>query len=416
MLITRLFSRFMRGERGTVAITYALSAVPMLLAVGASIDMVRYGHSLTALQSALDSAALSVAAGKGTEADRQAQGQAAFTANVATSELPKYKVAATFKIDGAAVIAEAKGVMPTAFMQLAGIKSMDLVVDTEIAMPESKKAEIALVLDYSGSMEDAIGGGVKYIGMRDAAKKLVEDLEKSAPDKVKIGLVPFSHHVYTTLPKSYVLGQSGGGNWTGCTQDRAYPFNVSDGTPDSRNETKWGQPQAPVHASWGCDGYIKGKLRVRPLSNDFAGIKSQLDAMTPYAWTHIALGVEFGLHVLSPGEPYGGSAAFTDEGTQKVMVVLTDGMQTEPAFGPGGVRSVSQGERNLEELCAVAKGKKIRMMTIAYDLDDTSTRARLRDCATDPAKDFFVANDTSGVANAFDEIRRVVTAQIFISK
>jgi Flp pilus assembly protein TadG len=416
MAMRRLFKNFTASQKGTVAVAYALAAVPLLLAAGSAIDMVRYTNSITALQGALDSAALSAAAGKGSKAERIDAAQSALKTIIGKTELSKYGISGSFKIEGAAVRASANGQMPTAFMQLAGIKVMDLVASTNISMPETKKAEIALVLDYSGSMKDSIGGGVKYIGMRDAAKQLVSDLESSGKDKVKIGLVPFSHHVYTTLSNQYVLGQKSAGSWTGCTQDRPYPYNMSDSAPNGSDDSKWGQPMAPEHAGWGCQGYVDHNLKIAPLTDDFAGLKGALDAMTPYAWTHIALGVEFGMHVLSENAPYTGGAPYSDKGTQKVMVVLTDGMQTEPAFGPGGVRSVAQGEKNLEQLCSVAKANGIRVMTIAYDLDDTSTRARLKACASDPAKDFFIANDTAGVASAFDEIRRVVTAQIFISK
>lgn len=417
MALRKLLKSFKANQKGTVAVAYALAAIPLVLAAGSAIDMVRYTNSITALQGALDSAALSAAADKGNKVHRVDAAQKTLSTIIAKTELAKYGVSGTFNVDGKAVVASARGQMPTAFMQIAGINAMDLVVNTEISIPETKKAEIALVLDYSGSMADSIGGGVKYIGMRDAAKGLISDLESTGKGKVKIGLVPFSHHVYTSLSGDFVLGQKSGTTWSGCTQDRPYPYNLSDSTPAGGSDgTKWGQPMAPDHAGWGCKGYVDHNLKIVPLTENFSGLKGALDAMTPYAWTHIALGVEFGIHVLSENAPYTGGAPYSDKGTQKVMVVLTDGMQTEPAFGPGGVRSVAQGEKNLEQLCTTAKANGIRVMTIAYDLDDTSTRARLKACASDPAKDFFIANDTGGVASAFDEIRRVVTAQIFISK
>ena len=90
--------------------------------------------------------------------------------------------------------------------------------------------------------------------------------------------------------------------------------------------------------------------------------------MRPYAWTHIALGAEFGYHLLSPNEPFSQGAAYGDRKVQKVMVLLTDGQQTEPAFGPGG-RTVSQGENNLETICDNAKANGITIMTLAFDLD-----------------------------------------------
>ena len=185
-------------------------------------------------------------------------------------------------------------------MQLAGINSMKLSVGTEIAVPASKNAEIALVLDYSGSMNRRIAGGVKYVAMRNAAKDLISDLEAANPDKVKFALVPFSHHVYGTFHKSDILGQSGGGDWTGCTQDRKYPYNLTDAAPTRVIITPSGAILRRPSMSAGVAAVMSANnLVMKPLSNDFTYLKSQLDMMTPYKLTHIALGVEFGFHMLS---------------------------------------------------------------------------------------------------------------------
>ena len=413
-----LVKRFGTCQRGTVAILYALSAVPVCVAAGSAIDYVRYFAGTTELQSSLDSAALAAASTKdATNEERVALAEATFLANLQTGSLSDADVTRSFEVQDDTVVAAAEMNMATSFMRLAGLSSMQLSISAEVAVPGDKKAEIALVLDYSGSMNETIGGGVKYVAMKNAAKDLISNLEAANPDKVKFALVPFSHHVYTTLPKSYVLGQTGSGNWTGCTQDRKYPYNLTDATPNLLDgNTKWGQAQAPVHISWGCSGYISNKLSIRPLTDDFTGLKSQLDAMTPYAWTHIALGVEFGFHVLSDNAPFSEGASYDDDETKKFMVVLTDGAQTEPAFGSGSSRTVAQGEANLEALCTNAKAKGITVITIAYDLDDNATTQRLKNCATDPDSNFFVATDAAAVASAFNDIKTIITAQVFISK
>jgi hypothetical protein len=56
------------------------------------------------------------------------------------------------------------------------------------------------------------------------------------------------------------------------------------------------------------------------------------------------------------------------------------------------------------------------MITIAYDLDDNATTTRLRNCASDPDKNFFVASSGAAVAGAFENIKTLITAQVFISK
>jgi Flp pilus assembly protein TadG len=412
-----LVKRFGTCQRGAVAILYALSAIPVCVAAGSAIDYVRYFAGTTELQSSLDSAALAAASTKdATNEERVALAEATFLANLQNGSLSGADVTRSFEIEDDTVVAAADMNMPTSFMRFAGVSSMELSISAEVAVPGDKKAEIALVLDYSGSMNETIAGGVKYVAMRNAAKDLISDLEAANPEKVKFGLVPFSHHVYGTFSKSHILGQSGSDTWTGCTQDRKYPYNLTDATPTADNNTKWGQAQAPVHAAWGCNGYESNNLLMKPLTDDFSGLKSRLDIMTPYAWTHIAVGVEFGFHMLSENDTLGDAADYDDDETMKFLVVLTDGAQTEPAFGSGSTRTVAQGEANLETLCTNAKAKGITVITIAYDLDDNATTQRLKNCATDPDSNFFVATDTAAVASAFNNIKTIITAEVFISK
>jgi Flp pilus assembly protein TadG len=404
-------------QKGSIAVFYAISAIPIFVATGSAIDYVRYLANTTELQAALDSAALAAAATpEATDAERLALAEATFVRNLEGGALSGETITRSFDIEDDTVVAAADMDMATSLMQFANINSMKLSVGAEIAVPGDKKAEIALVLDFSGSMNESISGGVKYVAMREAAKNLISDLEAANPEKVEFALVPFSHHVYGTFRKSDILGQSGIGTWEGCTQDRKYPFNLTDDEPTADNNSKWGQPQAPEHASSGCSGYPSNNLVMQSLSNDFDDLRTRLDEMTPYAWTHIALGVEFGFHMLSDSEVFEGGVSYDNEETQKFMVVLTDGAQTEPAFGPGSARTVAQGESNLETLCTNAKTAGITMITIAYDLDDNATTTRLRNCASDPDKNFFVATNAAAVAGAFESIKTLITAQVFISK
>lgn len=415
--LQRFVKNFGASQKGSIAVFYAISAIPIFVAAGSAVDYIRYLANVTELQAALDSAALAAASTpEVSDAERLALAEATFVRNLEGGDLAGSVIERSFDIQDETVVAAADMDMATSLMQFANIDSMKLSVGTEISVPESKNAEIALVLDYSGSMSESIAGGVKYVAMKNAAKDLISDLEAANPDKVKFSLVPFSHHVYGTFRKSDILGQSGSGDWTGCSQDRKYPFNLTDDEPTSDNDSKWGQAQAPVHISSGCSGYDSNKLLMVPLTDDFTYLRSRLDMMTTYAWTHIAVGVEFGLQMLSNSGTFPGGVSYDDEETQKFMVVLTDGAQTEPAFGPGSTRTVAQGESNLETLCTYAKTKGITMITIAYDLDDNDTVDRLRDCATDPDKNFFVATSAAAVAGAFDNIKTLITAQVFVSK
>ena len=408
--------RFRTSQSGTTAVVFALTLVPMLMAGGMAIDYVRYANAETRLQASLDAAALAVAAaGNLSDSQRIAAGHSTFDHDIERAGVAAGGITSDFKISGKTVEATASFDLPVGLMQIAGFSKMAVTASTEINIPDDRRAEIALVLDYSGSMKDVLGGQVKYVAMKNAAKKLISDLEMANPKKLKIALVPFSHHVYVTLPAAYVMGQAGTGSWTGCTQDRKYPYNLADATPTADDTTKWGQAQAKVHASDGCAAYAPNHLTVTPLTTDFTALKTQLEDMRPYAWTHIALGAEFGFHVLSPDAPFTEGASYGDKNTQKVMVLLTDGEQTEPGFGPG-VRNVNQGQKNLSSICENAKARNITIMTIAYNIDDTETVNRLRNCTTDPDKNFFDIGSENNVSAAFDEIRKQITASVYISR
>ena len=405
--------------RGTVSVTFAVAAIPLFLAAGVGLDFSRAASLSNHAQSALDSAAMAAAVSNGlSDADRIKLAKDTFAHNFKKETNLGFTAVPVVTISDEQINATVDLQMPTTLMKLAGINTIDLRSVSQVDIPASKKAEIALVLDYSGSMNSSSGGQIKYIAMRNAAVGLVTNLSTGEnADKVKFGIVPFSHHVQVSLPGEYVVGGTSGQIWSGCTQDRKYPYNTTDATPVSGNDdTKWGHPQAPAHASLGCAGYAANNLVVKPISDDHAGIISQLYAMTPYAWTHIALGFEYGWHLVSDTAPFSDVAANNDADTQKFIILLTDGAQTEPAFGPGGTRNVAKGEQNLETLCTNAKAQDITVVTVAFDLNNLATKDRLKNCSSDPAKHFFIAEDGAALASVFEQIKTAITAEVFISK
>ncbi|NNF80843.1 MAG: VWA domain-containing protein [Rhizobiales bacterium] len=416
---------FKREKRGNVAIIFGLAVVPLMIGAGVAVDYARSVTAKNVMQSAADAAALAAAAmTKASEADRIAMAQNVFDANFSTIKGVKSgNLKVTFPAGGVRVTHEAT--VDTVLMQLAGIQDIPLKTVTEVNLPTIGKAEIALVLDYSGSMGNMLNGEKKYITMRNAAKQLVSDIsESAAEDDVKVGLVPFSHHVYTSLPGEYVLGGKKGTSWTGCTYDRRAPHNVNDTSPIStNNNTKWGNTKSQKKFDdYGCDGYVNNSLYVQPLTTNTASIQSQLDDMTPYAWTNIALGMAFGWHMLSPNAPYVQASEYNDGQTLKAIVLLTDGKQTALSWGPNGKQTQKNGEKNLEKICTNIKSvnddpdkPRFIIITVAFDLDDEDTVNRLRDCAT--SNDYFYEAENNGqLSSAFDAITKQISKAIAITK
>lgn len=407
--------RFRDDTSGNVAIIFGLATIPLLIAAGSAVDIARGYIVQTRLQAALDAAALAAAAAVGlSEEERFELGATVFAANYDGSLLGG-PASPVFSLDDGVLTASVDASLDTTLMNVAGVSELSVATSTEITIPSVRDAEIALVLDYSNSMS----WSGKYQTMREAAIDLVEQLTAGGgAERVQIGLVPFSHHVYVTLPEQYVEGESGFGTWTGCTYDRMYPYNTQATTPDpDDDETKWGiEVPGDPHNGWGCWGYASRNLVVQPLTFDHASVTSQLEAMTPYAWTNIALGMAFGWHLLTPNAPF---TQGVDPGVEpdvlKAIVLLTDGVQTQMSWGPGGSRSVANGEENLEQMCEAAKDDGILVITVAFDLDDAATEDRLHDCASGD-KYFYIAEDNEALASSFQNITNQLASALYISR
>ena len=167
------------------------------------------------------------------------------------------------------------------------------------------------------------------------------------------------------------------------------------------------------HNSWGCGGYVPRDLVVQPLTFDHDAVVGQLEDMRPYQWTNIAIGMAFGWHLLSPNAPF--TQGSGDPDVLRTIVLLTDGAQTQKAWGPGGSRTVSNGEQNLEDMCEDAKDEGILVITIAFDLNDSETEERLEQCATSEDH-FYIAEDNGALESAFEDITNQLVTALYISK
>jgi Flp pilus assembly protein TadG len=413
--------RFKQDVSGNIGMIFGLTFIPLMLAVGVAVDSINVVTMNTKMTKALDAAVLAVAASPSSmsKKDRETLGEKTFYANFSADWLNAASGKPKFKITGEKVEGFMPAVVDTSLMGLAGIDTVNVNVGAEVSIKEKKTAEIALVLDYSWSMdappESSPGGEAKYEAMQKAAIKLVDDLVAVDKDKVKVGLVPFSHYVMVPLPAAFVKDASYTGTRLVCTQDRPNDANITDATPvTSDDDTKWGQPDIDTDGR-GCAEMVSNRLEVKPLSTDFKAIKDQLKDMRPFHRTHVALGAEFGFHLLSPNAPFDNGAEYDDSTVEKFLVILTDGRQTVGGFGPDGIRTWDQGRKNLGSICKAAKDKGIRVITIAYDLRNQETRDSLANCASDAAK-FFIADDNQQIAAAFDSIKRLLLTEFYISK
>ena len=157
--------------RGNVTLIAAVAAIPMLLSAGAAIDYMRASAITTSLQSAVDAAALGAAASNTTNASVKRKQATQFLHD--TKDFAA--VEPTVEFAGDMVTVSAVTNMPTSFMGLAGLKTMEIAV-TATAVTVTKPVCI-LSLNESADSAIAISGSGAHV---DAKNCLVHANSTSA--------------------------------------------------------------------------------------------------------------------------------------------------------------------------------------------------------------------------------------------
>ncbi len=202
MRLTRLVRRFQTDARGNVAIIFAIVSIPLVALVGAAVDYTRAVSDRTALQSALDSAALMISKDAATMSASQITTRARqYVDSLYTAtDAPIQNFTATYTPNsgsGASILLSANGTMPTYFMRVLGSNFDTLPVATSSTTKwGSTRMRVALVLDNTGSM--AQNG--KMAALQSAATDMITKLSafNTNTGDVYISIVPFAKDVNVT--------------------------------------------------------------------------------------------------------------------------------------------------------------------------------------------------------------------------
>lgn len=232
-------------------------------------------------------------------------------------------------------------------------------------------------------------------------------------------------------------------SWEGCVETRPYPYDETDTVPSSGNgDTLWVPWFAPDEPDKGgtyynnylSDGYSwwsnvstdtrqrnvskynnknvnsnsKGPSygcsipAVTALTNQRSTVEDGIDDLVASGYTHIPIGLAWGWRLLSPQAPFTEGVSYEDEEYTKAIILLTDGQNvlgtmnnhngkryTAYGFLPEerlGTSSGWQAQQELDyktaRLCENVKEEGIRVYTITFQLNDTTTQDLMRACAT----------------------------------
>lgn len=338
-------SAFRADEDGGMIIFTLYILIIMMLAIGMSLDTVRFEYTRAKLQHTLDRAVLA-AANLEQVLDPEDVVNDYFEKAGLSENLISVKVEQGINYRTVSAVSEAK--VDTMFMNMVGIDNLSVPAVGE-ANETLADIEVALVLDNSGSMREYVKDGKDRLDLlKEAAKEFVDSVarESSEDGTTSISVIPFAEQVAVgkTLLDHYNVSDE---------HDKAHCVTFEDADFRSAALTQT-QPLKrmgwfdPDRNSWTandpdiCD--TTGNRDISPWSTNADVLKARIEAMRHDGWTSIDIGAKWGATMLDPssqpvltsmiakglvdselaGQPF----AYDRDNSMKILVVMSDGANT----------------------------------------------------------------------------------------
>lgn len=415
-------SAFRRDERGNFAITFGIAIIPIVGMVGVAVDYTRANAVKTSMQTALDAAALMLAkdapnlskkemAQKANDYFRTAFNRPEALNITVTPDYNKGK--SSLKLSGTTAV-------ETTVTRLFGMSQMAIAASTEVVTGTTKRIEIALVLDNTGSM--AKQGRLN--ALIDASRLFIDTMKKASkkPGDVKIAVIPFDTHVNIgpdNKGKPWIDWSLMGGTpstvgatqtwddsndygdrdddtrtdadriatWTGCVTDRTQPYDTQDTAPKG-NASTW-------YPAENCS-----LSPILPLTADLTAASGAIDKLKASGKTNLTIGLVWGFHALSGKEPLTG-ATKPGKDVEKYIIFLTDGMNTQNHW----TTKPADIDARTKLVCDNIKAADISLYTVRLM---EGNEALLRGCATSPAM-YYNVTAANQLATVFETIAKKLT-------
>ena len=440
---------YRKDTGGNVAMMFALSLFFMIGLIAVAVDLSNGFSAKQRLQDTTDAVALLAAKDKSldTPAKLEAAAQALYDVTYPGQHGVRIKIQ-DMQRDGDKVTVVTKNNIDTYFSGVFNTSNLDVgVVST--AVYATKAMDVALVLDTTFSMSEKN----KIGGLKVAANNLLTTFDELDNENLRVSVVPFAQYVNVGLSRR-------NSNWLDVPADSSTPgpqvckmkrdvisrsncrrvsktcktdgvsYDCSYNKCDKQYGPEYESCNSPVsRKTWkGCVGSrvagyderadyngrkIPGLLNtncgaeLQTLSNSMVKAKSTVSSMKAERKngdTYIPSGVLWGWRTLDESIPFasGGSGAVAKR--DKVMIVMTDG---ENQGSKNGTRhngsSQNAANAKTDATCEAAKRDGVTIYTIAYDVNDTTTKNMLTRCASSSAN-FFDASNASELNKAFQAI------------
>lgn len=431
--------KFGNDCHGAVAMIFGLSFVVLCLMVGLAVDTSRAFNAEAKIQTALDAAALAAARYLDmqdvTDEAVSERARLYFEARLPSLNID-HATASNFHIDidraNSGVEAFVDVNVPTLLAEVGGGLVDFTFTPSSKVIFKSKKIELALVLDITGSMCDvppavsdpACPEGVKIRALKEAAKSMIDALFDANPDPgaVKVSLVPYSASVNAG---PYAAAASAGASSDNCVVERsgaAANTNASvatggpAGTSDTGTALYYSCPPTPVTP-----------LTDLSALTDRDAFKAAIENLAAKGGTAGHIGAAWGWYTISPAWnslwPARPARAYDPSNVLKVVVLMTDGM-FNVAYANGGEThawpDVSSTDPTLAgtsanqalALCDAMKnpanaGEAVSIYTVGFQAP-LEAEAILKQCSGE--SNFYDTSNASQLTNAFKDIVEKLTS------
>lgn len=362
---------FQRDEEGSLIIFSLFLFVTMLLIGGMAVDLMRYETHRARLQSTLDRAVLAAAS-----LDQPLSPEEVVLDYFDRANLSAYiddnDIVATETLTARQVSAVSGMVMPTTFMRLLGVENLHTPA-AGTAEESASRTEVSLVVDVSGSMGGWTSGGSKIAVLRDAATQFVNILMCDPsdpyatsnctvePDTVSMTLVPYAQQVLVGESVLDQMNVTQEHQSSSCITFDLDDFDVAAVDPNveykrtGHFDWRW---WVDYPSWWECS--TNAWRQVLPVENNPQDLRDAIGDLQASGNTSIDLGMKWGTAFLDPAfqpvvqglitDGYVDSAfddrpfLYTENGIKKVIVLMTDGVNTSQFYlydeyrdGPSGV-------------------------------------------------------------------------------
>jgi len=338
--MTRRLLLLRRDESGGFVIFGLFLFMAMLIITGLAVDMMRTETTRSKLQNALDRAVIAAA-----NMDQALDPEAVVEDYMQKAGLASNLVSVTVTDTATSriVSAEAKADVPMFFSHLIGIERVSAPA-ASVATEAISDLEVSLVLDVSGSMS-----GAKIAELKDAANAFSTVLlETMGPERVSINIVPYS--TQTSVPAGLLdllPGFMRDHNRSNCISFDDADFdevsfvesaNLAQGAHFDPFYS-WGPLRNETRRAFVCNPQNWSELAL--MEDDLDSIEDFIGRLEAGGNTSIDVGLKWGAALLDPemgtilslyqngvAGLVNPVAAYDDPEADKIIVLMTDGMNT----------------------------------------------------------------------------------------